>query len=433
MIAVALLVLFLPAGAARAASGCGSDPACVTVQVVGSTTATRTFSLADLTANDDLSSVTYTMRSDTGPEKDEQAASAISLRKVVGLVPAAGGGQVNPDAITYTEVYDAHGMSHPLPAGALGAPGSNGFQNGLEPSVHFVTANVGVQYLRPLTGPDDVNVSADARNGDFYVAGQPLLIVAHTSGALLIVKIQPTALTLRAGDTGTFSATVQGSNGTPLTYHWDFGDGTTSTETAPTHVWTTAGTYYVGLTVTGADGSSGSATPVKVTVGAAPSPSPSPTASTGTGPQTTGPASGPNHSKGQHVGAKPSASSEPSAAPTARPSGGPSAPSVAAPTVPDVPPAAPAIPTVAAAPAPSGPQVQGIVLLQPGQQPQPVTPAILAEQTAAAARAADRRLGVPGWIGLPAGVVVLLALGALTESRAWRQWRPRLRKDAGRE
>jgi len=37
-----------------------------------------------------------------------------------------------------------------------------------------------------------------------------------------------------------------------LTYAWDFGDGTTSTVTAPTHTYAKAGTYTVKLTVTDA-------------------------------------------------------------------------------------------------------------------------------------------------------------------------------------
>ena len=39
----------------------------------------------------------------------------------------------------------------------------------------------------------------------------------------------------------------------PYTYHWDFGDGSTSTEKNPTHTYTTAGTYEVTFTVTDDD------------------------------------------------------------------------------------------------------------------------------------------------------------------------------------
>ncbi len=48
---------------------------------------------------------------------------------------------------------------------------------------------------------------------------------------------------------------VDNSRGsTPLAYQWDFGDGTTSTEPSPTHIYTNSGTYTVKLTVTNAYG-----------------------------------------------------------------------------------------------------------------------------------------------------------------------------------
>lgn len=53
-----------------------------------------------------------------------------------------------------------------------------------------------------------------------------------------------------------FTAEVQGI---AVSYNWDFGDGSTSSEANPTHTFTTAGTYIVKLVVTAPDGSTASA------------------------------------------------------------------------------------------------------------------------------------------------------------------------------
>src|SRR5665647_3565605 len=45
------------------------------------------------------------------------------------------------------------------------------------------------------------------------------------------------------------------STGTPTNWKWSFGDGTTSTDKNPTHTYSGAGKYTVGLTVTNAAGS----------------------------------------------------------------------------------------------------------------------------------------------------------------------------------
>ena len=42
---------------------------------------------------------------------------------------------------------------------------------------------------------------------------------------------------------------IDGSQGEPTSYLWNFGDGTTSSEVEPTHVYTQPGTYTVTLTV----------------------------------------------------------------------------------------------------------------------------------------------------------------------------------------
>ena len=54
---------------------------------------------------------------------------------------------------------------------------------------------------------------------------------------------------------GTYSFDENG--GSVASYKWNFGDGSTSTASAPTHTFTSAGTYYVTLVVTDGLGQTG--------------------------------------------------------------------------------------------------------------------------------------------------------------------------------
>ena len=56
------------------------------------------------------------------------------------------------------------------------------------------------------------------------------------------------------------SRLASGPNGNPLDYYWDFGDGTTGTGEAITHVYATAGDFFATLTVAGSDSGSAQTT-----------------------------------------------------------------------------------------------------------------------------------------------------------------------------
>lgn len=58
------------------------------------------------------------------------------------------------------------------------------------------------------------------------------------------IQSGPTPLTVRFSSNGSYDP-----EGKPLTYHWQFGDGQTSTEANPTHVYTVKGIYTATLTV----------------------------------------------------------------------------------------------------------------------------------------------------------------------------------------
>ncbi len=58
-------------------------------------------------------------------------------------------------------------------------------------------------------------------------------------------------------------------DGTIVSHQWDFGDGTTSTDQNPTHAYSTAGAYFVTLTVTDNDGATGSANATITVINAA--------------------------------------------------------------------------------------------------------------------------------------------------------------------
>ena len=91
----------------------------------------------------------------------------------------------------------------------------------------------------------------------------------------LVVDIFPSP---RGGDASTpitFTPSVRAADGSPLaalTYAWDFGDSTTSTDATPTHLFRPADHWTVTLTVTTADGRAGRAS-VDITIGASPAPS----------------------------------------------------------------------------------------------------------------------------------------------------------------
>jgi glucose/arabinose dehydrogenase/PKD repeat protein len=88
--------------------------------------------------------------------------------------------------------------------------------------------------------------------------GEPYITAAsanHTSG------VAPLSVT--------FTGTAIDPNGDSISYHWDFGDGTSVNTANPTHVYSTTGVFQAQLTVT-ADGDTAVSAPIEINVGTPP-------------------------------------------------------------------------------------------------------------------------------------------------------------------
>jgi PKD repeat protein len=75
------------------------------------------------------------------------------------------------------------------------------------------------------------------------------LISVNLEQSKLEVKFSASKVTVKEGEGIRFDSDV-GGGVSPYSYEWDFGDGNTSTESNPVHIYRSAGTYTVVLTVT---------------------------------------------------------------------------------------------------------------------------------------------------------------------------------------
>jgi PKD repeat protein len=104
-------------------------------------------------------------------------------------------------------------------------------------------------------GTTSVNLVVNMMNDD----NDAIMSPATTGGTFFTnVPVPPTVAFTANISSGVTPLAVQftdQSTGIPTSWSWDFGDGGTSTEQNPVHVYTTAGTYTVSLTATNAYGS----------------------------------------------------------------------------------------------------------------------------------------------------------------------------------
>ena len=96
-------------------------------------------------------------------------------------------------------------------------------------------------------------------------AGGAVLYATRNEAPAVSGVTPSVAATLLGTDTAvTFSAQATDPNGDTLSYAWEFGDGATSTEQSPSHIYTAAGAFTVRLTVS--DGKKSATSETTVTV-----------------------------------------------------------------------------------------------------------------------------------------------------------------------
>ncbi len=114
--------------------------------------------------------------------------------------------------------------------------------------------------------PGTYSVVLTIQDSNGFSASSSPLVLTVAPDLVLSAAASPTTVDL--GATIEFTSSVQGGT-TPLLYHWSFGDGSTGTGVAVSHVYTAAGPYVVVLNVTDGAGATVSTT-LDVTVQAIP-------------------------------------------------------------------------------------------------------------------------------------------------------------------
>ncbi|MCX7804787.1 MAG: Ig-like domain-containing protein [Planctomycetota bacterium] len=108
------------------------------------------------------------------------------------------------------------------------------------------------------SGPDSFTFKANDGMADSNVATVSITVAAVNDPP--VIQSGPAAAPnpVRYGETVAFSVTASDADGDTLSYSWDFGDGTASTQEDPAHIYAAPGTYAVTITVS--DGKGGTAT-----------------------------------------------------------------------------------------------------------------------------------------------------------------------------
>jgi len=358
--------------------------------------AARTLDLAALADRFDVHDVAYTLRDADGTTTTQVVPDGISL---TALLAAAG---LDADAFTYMEIPRADGSSAIVLLDDVGGTGEG-------PPVVWADEQ-GVRFLRPSGGERDANAD------DLVTLADGALSIALRAGEPLVPRIQVVPLRARPRERVDFSASLAiGRLGPGMDYQWYF-DGTGIARGANvSHRFPRAGVFRVLLNVARGDGTSiGLPDTVDVHV-VRPHERRSDDAhrsdevQSGDGSRSGGSGDGSGGSGGSGSGTGSTGAAPLTFGPP------PSAPQVAAPSTPPAP-----APTPRHAPPlprkPRGDVVSGTLIASAAAA---ATPAGGTQAARAAVRDAtsDGPLHLPIGVWVGAGLVLLLALGWVLESR----------------
>ena len=204
------------------------------------------------------------------PETDEFSSTIIQYNPAV--IPEFTVGEPADLCITLLipESISEAGMTIVIDSIAL-----RGFQNvpsGMSSCVSDTMAHPNTAYTAHITGTPtvagnfDLKIVARAYSAStqafLLTMANNMLGQGYSSGITLVVNATGTELPIADFSANKTNAAINetitftdGSAFNPTSWHWDFGDGETSTEQNPTHAYAEAGTYTVQLTVENENGS----------------------------------------------------------------------------------------------------------------------------------------------------------------------------------
>lgn len=245
-----------------------------------------TATVSDSSGNS-LSSVPVTFTTTAGSLSSSVATTGLSGQatvtlttsreaKVTAAVGGSGTGAVTPAEITVTlGVTPGISFGTTTPASPVEdqpvtftlniTPGatSDPFQNVVinfgdgtgDQSLGPVNANTSVSHTFNRSGTFTVTATGTTANGD---TSRAVTIITVSDRAPIGVEVSPTTTT--AGTSTTYTVTLTPSTTSVRRIDWDFGDGTpdqSTTGRSTSHVYTLPGTYVLEVSVTSADGNSG--------------------------------------------------------------------------------------------------------------------------------------------------------------------------------